>query len=133
MTVFADAFFYVALINRHDSYHLRAATYAHAYRGAVLTTEWVLAEVADALAASRARQQVRAMIEDLKSDPSTHIVEASSHLFIQGLELYDKRPDKEWSLTDCISFVVMESEGVHEAPTGDRHFAQAGFLPIFAE
>jgi predicted nucleic acid-binding protein len=48
-------------------------------------------------------------------------------LFDRGLELYEQRPDKKWSLTDCISFVVMKDEGLQEALTGDEHFQQAGF------
>jgi hypothetical protein len=47
-----------------------------------------------------------------------------------GLQLFGDRPDKEWSLTDCISFVVMEKEGVREALTGDKHFEQAGFVAL---
>lgn len=133
MTVFADAFFYVALINRHDTYHSRATTFAGDYEGAVVTTEWVLTEVADALAASAARQRVHLAFERLRADPETRMVEASSQLFEQGLALYNKRADKLWSLTDCISFVVMEEQGLHEALTGDRHFTQAGFKAIFAD
>jgi hypothetical protein len=130
MTVFADAFFYVALINRHDAFHARAADYARTYRGSVVTTEWVLAEVADALAASLTRRRVRTAFDQLSADPDTRIVGASSELFARGLELYDKRPDKEWSLTDCISFVVMKDQGIAEALTGDHHFTQAGFTAL---
>jgi len=50
----------------------------------------------------------------------------------RGLKLYTERPDKDWSLTDCISFVVMEEHGIIEALTGDHHFEQAGFKPVFA-
>jgi uncharacterized protein len=61
-------------------------------------------------------------------------VTESDALYRRGLELYAGRPgDKDWSLTDCISFVVMEDEGLREALTGDRHFAQAGFIPLFSE
>ena len=48
-------------------------------------------------------------------------------LLEQGMDLYARRPDKEWSLTDCISFVVMSQNGLEEALTGDHHFEQAGF------
>lgn len=133
MTVFADAFFYVALLNRHDEHHGRAVEYARHYRGSVVTTEWVLTEVADALAASRARGRVRAAFNELSADPETRIIAASSDLFARGLELYGQRPDKAWSLTDCISFIVMADEELHEALTGDRHFEQAGFNPLFLE
>ena len=51
-------------------------------------------------------------------------------VFEAGLELYLNRPDKDWSLTDCISFVVMEQEGLTEALTGDLHFEQAGFVAL---
>jgi hypothetical protein len=47
--------------------------------------------------------------------------------------LYDARPDKDWSLTDCISFVVMGDERLTEALTGDRHFVQAGFVALLAQ
>ncbi len=132
MTVFADAFFYVALINRHDAYHVRAMSYARTYHGSVVTTEWVLAEVADALAASTARRQVLAAFNQLSADPDTRIVGASSELFAHGLELYNQRSDKAWSLTDCISFVVMQEQGIAEALTGDHHFTQAGFAALLS-
>lgn len=48
----------------------------------------------------------------------------------QGIELYSQRPDKNWSLTDCISFQVMKSFGITEALTGDHHFEQAGFVAL---
>jgi predicted nucleic acid-binding protein len=48
-------------------------------------------------------------------------------LYEAGIELYRARADKDWSLTDCISFVVMEERGIADALTGDRHFEQAGF------
>jgi hypothetical protein len=50
----------------------------------------------------------------------------------RGLDLFAKRPDKNWSVTDCISFVVMEDEGVAAALTGDNHFEQAGFRALLA-
>jgi predicted nucleic acid-binding protein len=56
------------------------------------------------------------------------IVGPEPETFTQGIELYRNRPDKNWSLTDCISFVVMKREGITEALTGDRHFEQAGFF-----
>jgi predicted nucleic acid-binding protein len=53
-----------------------------------------------------------------------------ANLFDRGVELYDARPDKHWSLTDCISFVAMQDHGISEALTGDRHFEQAGFVAL---
>ena len=54
----------------------------------------------------------------------------SEALFEAGFNLFEARPDKDWSLTDFISFVVMEREGLTEALTGDHHFEQAGFTAL---
>ena len=59
-------------------------------------------------------------------------MENSDTLFARGFNLYRQRSDKAWSLTDCISFVVMADEGLNEALTGDRHFEQAGFTALLA-
>jgi predicted nucleic acid-binding protein len=55
------------------------------------------------------------------------IVEANRAIYDAGLNLYAQRPDKDWSLTDCISFVVMKRLRLTEALTADKHFEQAGF------
>jgi predicted nucleic acid-binding protein len=60
------------------------------------------------------------------------VVPPSTELFEAGIDLYSRRPDKEWSLTDCISFVVMQERGITEALTGDYHFVQAGFSILLA-
>ncbi len=128
--VFADSFYFVALLNRADQFHGKATAAAQQLRGDILTTEWVLAEVADALAASINRLAVAAFIRDLSEDPNFTIVRASSDWFERGLQIYEQRPDKDWSLTDCISFAVMKDEKLSDALTGDHHFAQAGFRPL---
>lgn len=131
MTVFAGAFFWIALLNRRDEYHPVVRDFAMGFQGRMVTTHWILSEVADAFAGSSARQTIKAVVTELENDPSVLLLEASTELFHQGLDLYHKRPDKHWSLTDCISFVVMGDRGLSEALTGDHHFAQAGFRPIF--
>jgi len=67
------------------------------------------------------------LMEVLRSAPDVTIIPPNDELFSRGIELYAERLDKEWSLTDCISFVVMTDEGIADALTGDRHFEQAGF------
>src|SRR3989442_1667124 len=109
--VFADAFHFIAPVNRTDQHHARAVEAAKKLRETIVTTEWILAEFADALAQSTSRRLVRQFIRDLEQDPKVRIVRSGPQLFQRGLKLYDERPDKEWSLTDCISFVVMKDEG----------------------
>nr|MBA2333413.1 nucleic acid-binding protein [Blastocatellia bacterium] len=58
------------------------------------------------------------------------IVPLDSNLFDRGLRLMASRPDKNWSLTDCISFVVMKERSLSDALTADRHFEQAGFRAL---
>jgi uncharacterized protein len=125
--VFADAFYFVALLNRADQYHAKATAAANQLHGEIVTTEWVLTEVADALANSASRRCVAPFVHDLSQDPKVRIVRAGGEWFVRGLQLYEQRPDKDWSLTDCISFAVMTEEKLTDALTGDRHFTQAGF------
>ena len=66
----------------------------------------------------------------LRNDSLVTIVPADKRLYDSGIALYRDRPDKAWSLTDCISFVVMKERGISEALTGDHHFEQAGFVPL---
>jgi predicted nucleic acid-binding protein len=129
-TVFADAFYFVGLLNRADQHHAKVVAAARQLRSDLLTTEWILAEFADALAESASRRLVPQFIRDLEADPKVKIIRASAELFQRGLRLYEARPDKAWSLTDCISFVVMEDEDVREALTGDEDFEQAGFKAL---
>jgi uncharacterized protein len=128
--VFADAFYFVALVNRADQHHRKAVAAAQQLESRIVTTEWVLAEFADALAESASRRIVARFVNDLRQDPTVTIVAADADLFHRGLTLYEARPDKKWSLTDCISFVVMNDEGLREALTGDEHFQQAGFTAL---
>ncbi len=59
------------------------------------------------------------------------IVRPTQDLFNRGLRFYDARPDKQWSLTDCISMVVMQESGIKDVLTGDHHFEQAGSNLLF--
>ena len=61
---------------------------------------------------------------------STKVIPLERTLFQAGLDLYETRLDKDWGLTDCINFVVMQREGITEAFTSDKHFEQAGFIRL---
>jgi hypothetical protein len=87
--------------------------------------------LADGLASTQHRQAFRRVLDDIEANPAHLIVPANAETFEKGVELYHTRPDKQWSLTDCISFVVMTEEGITEALTGDHHFEQAGFTALF--
>ena len=96
----------------------------------MVTTRWVLAEVADALCAGHWHVRAGAFLRFVQSNAAFTVIGESDRLFDAGLALFQDRADKNWSLTDCISFVVMSDEGLHEALTADRHFEQAGFAAL---
>lgn len=129
--VFADTFYFLALLNPKDKAHTRAVAFTSAFAGEMVTTDWVLTELADALYHPANRPRFIATLDSLKGDPLSRIIPAEHELFEAGVRLFESRPDKEWSLTDCISFVVMQREGLSEALSGDQHFEQAGFRALF--
>ncbi len=128
--VFADAFYFVALLNRRDQHHAKVSAAARQLDGNLITTGWVLMELADALAESASRSLVAPFIHELSQDPKVRIIAVTEDSFWRGLWLYDKRQDKGWTLTDCTSFVVMREENITDALTGDHHFEQAGFKAL---
>jgi predicted nucleic acid-binding protein len=126
--VFADSFYFLAVINPRDPWHGLVATYAFEKNELLVTTGWVLTEVGDACSHHPFNRALFCDLYDsLKTRDSVYIVPTTDELLDAGVDLYVNRPDKQWSLTDCISFVVMEREGIADALTGDKHFEQAGF------
>jgi hypothetical protein len=130
---FADSFFFLALLSDQDRSHGRAVRIIEALSVPIVTTAWVLVEVADAMSGPRTRARCISFFASLEKHSRVFIVEASERHYREGLELYASRPDKDWPLTDCISFVIMQEQGISEALTGDRHFMQAGFRALLSE
>lgn len=131
--VFVDTAAWIALLNRDDQLHTRALERRKVlFRKGVLliTTEFVLLEVADALSAPLHRERVATFIRGLHEESGVRVIPATSNLIKEELALFSSREDKEWSLTDCISFVVMGRKQLFEAFTSDHHFEQAGFQKL---
>ena len=100
--------------------------------GKMLTTDFVIVEFGNFFSNSNDRQSFLNLLDDLAVDSWTTVLPPSWELVQQGIELFSHRPDKDWSLTDCISFVVTQDHGITEALTADRHFEQVGFVPLLA-
>ncbi|MCU0785745.1 MAG: hypothetical protein MUF81_17220 [Verrucomicrobia bacterium] len=128
--VFADTWFYLAALNPADPNHPRAIAAARAERRHRVTTDWVLVEVGDALAQTGNRDVFTNFYQWIRNHAGTTVVPATRPLLEDGVLFYRYRRDKDWPLTDCISFVVMEDEDIHDALTGDKHFEQAGFAAL---
>ena len=124
---FGDSFFFIALLNPRDNYHQRTVALSRGWEGQIITTRWVLAETGNALCGMQARSSFVAFLDGLGRQEQITVLPNSDHLFDQGMRLFSQRDDKEWSLTDCISFEAMRANELVDALTGDRHFAQAGF------
>ena len=129
--VFADTFFYQALLDERDPEHDRALAQSIVKR-TIMTTEFILLELGNACARAEDHGDFLALLAGIRASPRTRVVPLDSRLLQRGLDLFANRPDKNWSLTDCISFVVMQDEGLTEALTGDSHFEQAGFKALLA-
>ena len=127
--VFADTFFYLALLREDDPAHPRALAAARLNQP-ILTTEFVLLELGNACARAADHADFLALVQGIRASARITVVPLDSRLFERGLRRMAERPDKDWSLTDCISFVAMEDAGTTDALTGDRHFEQAGFAAL---
>jgi predicted nucleic acid-binding protein len=122
----------IALASTTDQWHRRAAAWARFLRGdcRFWTTDYVLLEVLDGLARPAHRSDALATHQFMSTDPKVTVISQSGDLFKRGVEFHRARPDKDWSLTDCISFVVMTDLRLQDALTADRHFEQAGFRAL---
>ena len=132
--VFVDTAAWIALINFRDALHSQAqSVYSNLVRRKVplVTTDFVLLEVADALGTPPLRAQTIVFVNRLRQGV-IEIVPLNANLMDKGWALYSQRPDKEWGLTDCTSFVVMQERSIVEAFTSDHHFAQAGFTVLLS-
>lgn len=124
---FADTNFILALLNPNDQWHSKAIAASRGLNERIVTTTWVLMELGDALSADRHRQLFLRFIDKLATQPDWEVVPATQRFFERAVELFRARADKDWTLTDCSSFVVMNERNISDALTNDHHFEQAGF------
>lgn len=130
--VFGDSLYFLALVNARDVHHKSAVRFAREWRGVIVTTRWILAEVCDGLSSTANRHLATSLARQAATSRRFRLVLSSDGLFERGFALYSQRSDKDWSLTDCISFVVMADEGLTDALTADHHFGQAGYKALLA-
>jgi predicted nucleic acid-binding protein len=128
--VFADTMYWIALASLHDQWHAAAIRVSLTLGGAlIVTTEEVLSEFLAHFCErgpTMRRASVR-FVEGIQANASILVREQSHQTFSGGLALYKARPDKGYSLVDCISMETMRREGITEAVTHDGHFTQEGF------
>jgi uncharacterized protein len=130
---FVDTGYWIASVDRSDRYHERAVAWARRLAGPLVTTEAVLTEVGNALAGLRWRAACFTLLQRIRSNPAIEIIPVNETLFDRAVQFYTARSDKEWGLTDCISFVVMQDRGITEALAADQHFVQAGYRALLRD
>ncbi len=127
---FGDSSYFIALLNQADAHHATARAVSRAEEWQIVTTSFVLLELADALSRPAWRPHATAMIRAMQTSADYRVIPSSQQLFDAGLEFFSRRRDKSWSLTDCTSFIVMTREGITDVLTADHHFEQAGFTTL---
>lgn len=131
---FLDTSYLVAVAMPRDNLHRAAKRWAEVLPGEFATTEYVLIELVNRLSSSRqSRQRAHVLLASIQADRRTRVFPANSDWMRRGIMLHAQRPDKSWSLTDCISFEVMKHLDILEALTEDHHFEQAGFRALLRE
>jgi predicted nucleic acid-binding protein len=134
--VFLDAVYAIAVTVTNDQYHERAVALAWQMKAdgtRLITTRAVVLEIGNALSKMRYRQAASSLLDALEEDALVEIVPTSEELCRRAFQLYKNRIDKEWGLTDCISFVTMQDRNLIEALNADEHFQQAGFRALLRE
>jgi predicted nucleic acid-binding protein len=129
--IFLDTWFILALLNARDADHAEASRLLPRIRSAatLVTTDAILLEACNGLAKynrTGAAQFARTCYADAKFD----VVPVDRRLMNSALRQYEGVSDKNWGLTDCLSFVVMREHEIQLAATRDHHFRQAGFIPL---
>ena len=130
---FLDAAYAIALASPDDDFHVPAVTLAlnlKSRQTRMVTTQAVLLEIGDSLSKPRFRAAATEILSSIARDSRIEVVPLTPDLMRRAFDLFRQRPDKDWPLTDCISFVAMKDEGITEALTGDHHFEQAGFRAL---
>lgn len=133
---FVDTVCWIALLNQDDQMHESAdREYKLLMKSGCyfVTTTSILNETANALSTPRFRLAVVEFYRRLQMSARVEIIFVDPLLWSRGWELYEQRPDKAWSLTDCISIVVMQEQGLKDVLTNDKHFQQAGLQALLRE
>ena len=134
--VFADAAYWIAVLNPRDGLHAKAQEVSKSLKNfRFLTSEMVLTEVLNSLGdkGPQLREAAVRAVDSLRSNANVSVVPQTSIQFRAALRRYRDRADKEWGLTDCASFLIMEERRIRQALAHDRHFQQAGFRVLLRD
>ena len=135
-SIFVDTSAWLALINKSDAFHSKTKRIRNMLikdNVRFFVTNYVLVEIANSLSRIQFRPAAIKLIGSIQKSNDIEIVKIDEEIYTEAWNLYCSRPDKEWSLTDCASFVVMNRNGIRKAFTTDHHFEQTGFTILLKE
>lgn len=130
--VFADTVYWIAVALPDDQWSSAAQAAKNRLQSEeIVTTEEVLTEFLTALASNPySRAKAIELVQEVMESPEILVIQQSHDSFMRGLARYEQRPDKGYSLQDCVSMNVMERLNITEILTADRHFEQEGFIAL---
>lgn len=132
--LFADTFYWIAILNPKDEWHSKVIKFSNTLTDyKLIVTDEIIDEIFNFFAkhGKQMREKVYQLSQAISKDPNIEIITPTPSIRQAGIELYGKRLDKGYSLTDCISIVVMKDRNIPEVLTHDYHFTQEGFTIIF--
>jgi predicted nucleic acid-binding protein len=133
-TLFADAFYWVALIFPRDNFHAKVKSFSATLGPArLVTTDEILTEVLNHFSHVGPfwRARATALVHAARTDPGVDVLPQTRADFDASLAFYEARPDKEYSLADCRSMLALRALAMTEVLTNDHHFTQEGFTILF--
>ncbi len=128
--IFADSFYWIALINPKDQWRTRALEASKSLIGvSIITTDKILTETLNYFAETGEfmRQNAARDVRAILLNQNVEIISCSHERILEAIDFYEKRSDKGYSLTDCISMLTMKNLDAQEILTHDNHFEQEGF------
>ena len=131
--IFADTFYWAALLNPKDQWHRQANEMRRKLgKTNLVTTETVLIELLTFFSeyGAEMRQTVVDTVRDILVDLNIEYISHLPETFLDALDFYERRLDKGYSLTDCVSMLTMKNLGVQKILTHDNHFKQEGFTVL---
>jgi predicted nucleic acid-binding protein len=130
-TFFVDSWFFIGVLDRYDAHHARLKRMSHRLdRARLITHEAIFHEVLAYFSEDGAQLRARAVEAVRKALANMEVLQAGTDLFLAALDRYAARPDKEYSLVDCMSMAIMEERDIRHVLTNDHHFTQAGFTIV---
>ena len=134
--VFVDTAFWISLFDRTDEkYPLAVQLLAQLEKTSFLTTDTVLTEMMNYFSKTSpfVRLQVAGFVKGVMLDEKVRVLYSTRALLVQSINFYEQRADKQYSLTDCMSMLVMRERSIFDVLTSDKHFRQEGFNVLMAE